>query len=133
MIKIMTEMSWPVRDDQTFLGTSPHITSSTARARGHQTKQRNIKYFQEIHHHSRYFSVKMSERICSTKTYLLSVCLQGLFDIQNETYLAFILFYITNLYYDHNFLNRPKGLRSERFSYSIFNIIYPISTQSSNA
>ena len=97
MIKIMTEMSWPVRDDQTFLGTSPHITSSTARARGHQTKQRNIKYFQEIHHHSRYFSVKMSERICSTKTYLLSVCLQGLFDIQNETYLA--LYYSISLTY----------------------------------
>ena len=133
MIKIMTEMSWPVRDDQTFLGTSPHITSSTARARGHQTKQRNIKYFQEIHHHSRYFSVKMSERICSTKNLSFISLFTRIIWYPKWNIFGIILFYITNSYYDQNFLNRPKGLRSERTSYSIFNIIYPISTQSSNA
>ena len=50
--------------------------------------ERNIEYREKSLQYSDilyYLSVKMSERIWR-KTYLLSVCLQGLFYIQNETY-----------------------------------------------
>ena len=48
MVKIMTEMSGPVRDDQTFLGTSAHITE-TGCPDWPQTEQREIKNVYKIH------------------------------------------------------------------------------------
>ena len=65
MIKVMTEMSGPGRNDQTFLGAAAHITS-TGWPGWPQTEQKKIKNIHKIHHSSIFyiFECSMSEWMC---------------------------------------------------------------------